>query len=204
MASVGALYIIVWSQLLSNTITQRIAVRLRLCLCGVVCGCGVDAAWCECGVVCGCVCVCDTLQWMDGRCAHVKLWPDVLHGRAELPHKLPPEYQRRPGIISYHIISDHRTETHLASSFPFLSFSFSFKVCSSRACLGKSSLVHVKTLKKSAVFCVIFIRIAIARSRAACTILTTHSSTLAQALPLRSVRKKERNGGGGFVRPLLV
>ena len=42
MASVGALYIIVWSQLLSNTITQRIAVRLRLCLCGVVCGCGVD------------------------------------------------------------------------------------------------------------------------------------------------------------------
>ena len=147
MASVGALYIIVWSQLLSNTITQRIAVRLRLCLCGVVCGCGVDAAWCECGVVCGCVCVCDALQWMDGRCAHVKLWPDVLHGRAELPHKLPPEYQRRPGIISYHIISYQTTEQkhtllHPFLFFPFLSFSFSFKVCSSRACLGKSSLVH--------------------------------------------------------------
>ena len=124
VASVGALYIIVWSQLLSNTITQRIAVRLRLCLCGVVCGCGVDAAWCECGVVCGCVCVCDTLQWMDGRCAHVKLWPDVLHGRAELPHKLPPEYQRRPGIISYHIISYQTTEQKHTLLHPFLFFPF--------------------------------------------------------------------------------
>ena len=178
--------------------------RLCLRLCGVVCGCGVDAAWCECGVVCGCVCVCDALQWMDGRCAHVKLWPDVLHGRAELPHKLPPEYQRRPGIISYHIISYHIRPQNRNTPCFILSFSFSSKVCSSGACLGKSSLVHVKTLKKSAVFCVIFIRIAIARSRAACAILTTHSSTLAQALPLRSVRKKERNGGGGFVRPLLV
>ena len=178
--------------------------RLCLCLCGVVCGCGVDAAWCECGVVCVCVCVCDTLQWMDGRCAHVKLWPDVLHGRAELTHKLPPEYQRRPGIISYQTTEQNRNTPFfiLFLSFPF---SFSFKVCSSRACLGKSSLVHTCKLSKRALFSAsFFIRIAITRSRAACTILTTHSSTLAQALPLRSVRKKERNGAGGFVRPLLA
>ena len=134
------------------TQTKRITVRLRLCLCGVVCGCGVNV------VVCVCVCVCDTVQWMDGRCAHVKLWPDVLHGRAELPHKLPPEYQRRPGIISYQTTEQNRNTPFFILSFPFLSFSFSFKACSSRACLGKSSLVRVKTLKKSAVsFCLSFL-----------------------------------------------
>ena len=177
--------------------------RLRLCLCGVVCGCGVDAAWCECGVVCGCVCVCDTLQWMDGRCAHVKLWPDVLHGRAELPHKLPPEYQRRPGIISYHIISYQTTEQKHTLLHPFLFFQFQSMFVPSLswqivACPRENS-------QKECCFLHHFhSHLVIARSRAACTILTTHSSTLAQALPLRSVRKKERNGGGGFVRPLLL
>ena len=106
-------------------------------------------------------------------------------------------------IILYHIRPQNRNTPCFILSFSFLFFQFQSMFVPSLswqivACPRENS-------QKECCFLHHFhSHLVIARSRAACTILTTHSSTLAQALPLRSVRKKERNGGGGFVRPLLV